>query len=436
MMMDRETLRKIIAESLSFTLPETLERDMHIDLAVDKVIVLAGIRRSGKTYELYNIIKKLLLLNIPRNRILYVNFEDERFMNSTHEDLDKIIDIYREISGVDVGTKVHLFLDEVQNIEGWDKWVRRMYESENYKIFVTGSSSKLLSSEIATSLAGRNITYIIYPFSFKEFLSFKKIPVDRLSVYSNKGNYNKLLDEYLINGGFPEVAKTENPDSKIRILSSYYDAIIFRDLIQRFRIRNVNLLSSVLKFSLVSYSGNFSASKLFNYLNSTGVKVSKRTVNNFITYGKSVFLFDEIYAWSRSLRKANQSRKKIYLTDPGFSLLFKRSDDMGRLLENAVMIQLLRTKVSENMMEINYMEIGGKEVDFVISRFGEIVEGINVTMELTQSNREREIRSLVEFMKKFKVKNGKIITFDTNDEVVVDGQKIEIMSFINWGLGI
>ena len=311
-----------------------------------------------------------------------------------------------------------------------------MYESENYKIFVTGSSSKLLSSEIATSLAGRNITYIIYPFSFKEFLSFKKIPVDRLSVYSNKGNYNKLLDEYLINGGFPEVAKTENPDSKIRILSSYYDAIIFRDLIQRYRIRDVNLLSSVLKFSLVSYSGNFSASKLFNYLNSTGVKVSKRTVNNFITYGKSVFLFDEIYAWSRSLRKANQSRKKIYLTDPGFSLLFKRSDDMGKLLENAVMIQLLRTKVSENMMDINYMEIGGKEVDFVISRFGEIVEGINVTMELTQSNREREIRSLVEFMKKFKVKNGKIITFDTNDEVVVDGQKIEIMSFINWGLGI
>ena len=238
-MMDRETLRKIIAESLSFTLPETLERDMHIDLAVDKVIVLAGIRRSGKTYELYNIIKKLLLLNIPRNRILYVNFEDERFMNSTHEDLDKIIDIYREISGVDVGTKVHLFLDEVQNIEGWDKWVRRMYESENYKIFVTGSSSKLLSSEIATSLAGRNITYIVYPFSFKEFLSFKKIAVDRLSVYSNKGNYNKLLDEYLINGGFPEVVKTENPDSKIRILSSYYDAIIFRDLIQRYRIRDV-----------------------------------------------------------------------------------------------------------------------------------------------------------------------------------------------------
>ena len=175
---------------------------------------------------------------------------------------------------------------------------------------------------------------------------------------------------------------------------------------------------------------------MFNYLNSTGLRVSKRTVSNFIAYGKSVFLFDEIYAWSRSLRKANQSRKKIYLTDPGFSLLFKRSDDMGKLLENAVMIQLLRTKVSENMMDINYMEIGGKEVDFVISRFGEIVEGINVTMELTQYNREKEIRSLVEFMKKFKVKNSKIITFDTNDTIIVESQKIEIMSFINWELGI
>jgi predicted AAA+ superfamily ATPase len=175
---------------------------------------------------------------------------------------------------------------------------------------------------------------------------------------------------------------------------------------------------------------------LFNYLNSTGLRVSKKTVNNFIRYGKSVFLFDEIYAWSRSLRKANQSRKKIYLTDPGFSLLFKRSDDMGKLLENAVMIELLRTKASVNMMEINYMEIGGKEVDFVVSRTGEIVEGINVTMELTQSNREREIKSLVEFMKKFKVKSGKIITFDTNDTVIVEGQKIEIISFINWELRI
>lgn len=436
MMTDRETLRKIIAESLSFTFPETLERDMQIDLAIDKVIVLAGIRRSGKTYELYNIIKKLLSSSIPRNRILYINFEDERFISSTHEDLDKIIEIYMEISGVGVGTNVYLFLDEVQNIEGWDKWVRRMHESRSYKIFITGSSSKLLSSEIATSLAGRNITYMVYPFSFKEFLFFKKIPADRLSVYSNKGIFNKLLGEYLINGGFPEVVKAENPDSKIRILSSYYDAIIFRDLIQRYRIRDVNLLSSVLKFSLASYSSNFSASKLFNYLNSTGLRVSKKTVNNFIRYGKSVFLFDEIYAWSRSLRKANQSRKKIYLTDPGFSLLFKRSDDMGKLLENAVMIELLRTKASVNMMEINYMEIGGKEVDFVVSRTGEIVEGINVTMELTQSNREREIKSLVEFMKKFKVKSGKIITFDTNDTVIVEGQKIEIISFINWELRI
>ena len=117
-------------------------------------------------------------------------------------------------------------------------------------------------------------------------------------------------------------------------------------------------------------------------------------------------------------------------------MLFKRSDDMGKLLENAVMIELLRTKASVNMMEINYMEIGGKEVDFVVSRTGEIVEGINVTMELTQSNREREIKSLVEFMKKFKVKSGKIITFDTNDTVIVEGQKIEIISFINWELRI
>ena len=269
---------------------------MQIDLAIDKVIVLAGIRRSGKTYELYNIIKKLLSSNIPRNRILYINFEDERFISSTHEDLDKIIEIYMEISGVGVGTNVYLFLDEVQNIEGWDKWVRRMHESRSYKLFITGSSSKLLSSEIATSLAGRNITYLVYLFSFKEFLFFKKIPADRLCVYSNKGIFNKLLGEYLINGGFPEVVKAENPDSKIRILSSYYDAIIFRDLIQRYRIRDVNLLSSVLKFSLASYSSNFSASKLFNYLNSTGLRVSKKTVNNFIRYGKSVFLFDEIYA--------------------------------------------------------------------------------------------------------------------------------------------
>ncbi len=223
-------------------MPEIINRDIKINLSKKKIVTIAGVRRSGKTSLMFQCIKDLLNKGIKKENIIYIDFENERLINTHAEDLDNLlianIELFRSEGDI------YLFLDEIQNINYWDKWVRKIYNMEKYYIIITGSSSKLLSSEIATSLAGRNITYMVYPFSFNEFINAKHISIDTTKKYSiEKGIILKELNEFLNYGSFPEMAFINNENTKIEILSSYFDAIFYKDIIRRYNVREINDLN-------------------------------------------------------------------------------------------------------------------------------------------------------------------------------------------------
>ncbi len=431
-MTDPGSTRRAIAEFMSTKFPDTIIRETNIDLSINKVIVIAGVRRSGKTYEIFNIIKHLLNTSVPRENILYINFEDERFIGLTANDFDFVMDTFYSLAKIDENHKIYLFLDEIQNVENWGRAIRRLYDSNKYHIFLTGSSSKLLSAEISTSLAGRNLTYIMYPFSFKEFLNAKKFDINELSIHSRIPEIKKYALEYITYGSFPEVSFTDDENTKKRIISSYYDSILFNDISKRYNVSDINMLKLVLGYAINSYSSQFSVSKLYNYLKSMNIEISKKTVNNYINYAENVFFLFVNLKFSESFKKMHQSRKKVYLIDNGLSILYKKSDDLGKLLENSVYIELLRIKENNIGMEIFYFE-ENYEVDFVVTKNNRIIQGIQVCYDLNARNVEREIRSLKKLMDKYNLNGGIIIVME-RDNLIMDDDGIKTISFYEWAI--
>jgi predicted AAA+ superfamily ATPase len=237
-------LKTLIAEWLTREIPDATKRDIEIPLDSGKIITLIGPRRSGKTYFMFYLINQLLK-EIPKNNTLYINFEDERLLNITVSDLDDIIALFNELANPQQNKNIYLFFDEIQNIQYWERYVRRIYDTFHYKIFITGSSSKLLSREISTSLAGRNLEYIIMPLSFKEYLDFNNKEYSKLTGYTDqRGLILSELNNYLLYGGYPEVVLEDNSDLKLKIIRSYYNSIFARDMAEHFNISEINVLDS------------------------------------------------------------------------------------------------------------------------------------------------------------------------------------------------
>ncbi|MFQ1020772.1 ATP-binding protein [Tardisphaera saccharovorans] len=429
-MIDRETLKRVVAESLSASLPDVIPRDVKVDLNSPSIVALAGVRRAGKTYEMFSIMKALVQQGVPRSRLLYVNFEDERLRGIGTDQLQEVIDVYHELSGSKQDDRPYLFLDEVQNAEGWEMWVRRLHD-EGFRIFVTGSSSKLLSREIATALAGRQITYLIFPFSFKEFLSAIRFNADPVSLYSRWGEVMGFVSAYLTYGGFPEVVLTREEPTKLRLLSSYYDSIVFRDIVERYSVRDTNTLATLLRYAVSSYGNQFSSSKAYSYLKSNGIRVSKKTVDAYLDHAKSVFFLFELFKYSKGFKRSNQARRKAYLVDSGFASLFG-AQDWGRLLENAVFLELQRMVANDPTLSVNYWS-DGEEVDFALSRRGQPVQAIQVTYELSESNRKRELEPLVEVAGQTGAE-PLLITYDRDGEEIYEGRRVKVISFARWAL--
>ena len=355
-MIKPEHLKRYLSEFDIDKLPHTLKRDIDVDLSLNKIIILAGIRRSGKTYELYNIMKQLLTEGVSKRNILYINFEDERLLNFQSTDFDLLLDSYVALFHPNQKEKICLFLDEIQVVEHWEKAIRRLHESNNYKLFLTGSSSKLLSSEISTLMAGRNITYMTYPFSFSEMVRSKGIVPEGKVFYRNLASIKEYANEFIIYGGFPEIVQTTNIESRKRILSSYYESIIFRDIEERYNISDIGQLRNVLSYITNSYSSKLSVSNLFNFMKSINMEIGKNTISKILEYAKNVFFISLNYKYSGVFKIGMQSCKKVYLIDVGFTLLFKSLDDFGRLLEIVVHIELLRRRERDPFKDIYYYQ--------------------------------------------------------------------------------
>lgn len=414
----KEIIKNIISDFHNKPILQVNKRDLDVPFNTGKIISIIGPRRTGKTYFLFYLMQRLQEKFNKRN-FIYVNFEDER-LSFDSSNLNLIIEAYYELYPYN-DEELFFFFDEIQIVNNWEKFVRRIYDNYSKNIFITGSSSKLLGYEIPSTLRGRSISYEIFPLSFREYLRFKDVTYTNISSTKTKANLIKHFNDYLLIGGFPEVIHYDF-DLRYRTLQSYLDVMIFRDIIERYNISNPLALKYLIKKSIANIGNYLSVNKLFNELKSVGIKVSKDSIYMFLNYIQDAYLIFMINIYSESISVQNTNDKKIYCIDNGFanSFSFSLSQNKGRLLENLIFLHL--KSLGKNI----YYDFGKRECDFVLYDKSRISHAIQVTAELNQNNRDREVEGLIEAMKKYKLRKGIIITIEQKDFISRDNLEIFI----------
>ena len=414
--MDKNIIKSVILEQRkSFEKRvEIIPRSIDVEfIKTKKISVISGIRRSGKSTLLKQISKNF-------SDYYYLNFEDERLLDFGFKDLNVLYEIFLEIYGEQ---NVFLF-DEIQNVFGWEKFVRRLFE-DGKKIFITGSNAKLLSSELATTLSGRHLKMELYPFSFGEFLQYAKFQSQDFYGTLERSVLAKNFNRYLEYGGFPEIVTGGSTEE----LKQLYQDILIKDLIVRFKIRDTKIFREIALYLL----SNISSPMSFNNVRKMVGAKSVTSVKNYIDFFEEAYLFFPLFKFDYSIKKQIINDRKVYAIDNGIAnaVAFKFSENKGRNLENLVFIELKR-----RAKDIFYYK-GKKECDFLIRHGLKITEAIQVSQSLGNPDaEEREIAGLLEAMEKFKLKKGLIITENQEEERKIKGEKIKIVPAWKWLLKI
>ena len=431
--MNREEIKEYILDFQKKELPELVERELKIDVP-KKIITIIGPRRAGKTFLMYQKIKELIDSGVKKESILYLNFEDPRLIEVNFKEIREILKSHWELYPDSTQKNLYIFIDEPQNIKNWEIAVRSLHD-EGFTIFLSGSSSKLLSKEIATSLRGRTISYILLPFSFREFLQIKDLKFNMKLLGSKEKSISlNFLNEYLEFGAFPEVIQEKSSENKIRIMQEYFDLIVYRDIVERYKIKNTMLVKWLIKSLTASFSKEFSVHKLFLILKSKGLKVSKNTLYNYLSMLEDSMFAFFIPKFRHSARKRDFSINKAYLCDVGFAKLFESSKDKGRKMENAIFLEIARRK--NPLTEISYWSDGKSEVDFVIRQGAKIKQLIQAAYDISNyDTKKHEIRALLKASKELKCKNLMIINDGIEAEEAIGNRKIKYITLLKWLLG-
>lgn len=418
--MNRDTLKQIMIDQKDIYLNNPLiTRQYPLEDNVNYCFV--GIRRTGKSYMMYQQIQKLQSEGISLSQIVYVNFEDERLLEITSEDFNTILEIGMELSGTD--KKPYLFLDEIQNINGWEKFVRRIADMK-YRINITGSNSKMLSSEIASTLGGRFVIMNIYPYSFAEYLIANNKDKDYLSTIStrDKADVISLYNEYVTYGAFPELVEIKN---KRTFLSSIYQTVYLGDIITRNKITNDFAVKLILKKIAESITKPLSFSRLANILKSAGTSLGKQTVINYVDYMIDSYLLFPLTNYAAKLVDKETS-PKYYFMDTGL-LGLQLLDCKSAQLENLVAIELIRRYSIENVF---FFE-NNVEIDFYVPS---ATLAIQVSMQVLDDmdTKDRETRSFVK-LRNF-IPDAKCIIITNSEEATLncDGVQISVVPVWKW----
>ena len=359
---------------------------------------------------MHQLIKKIAERNGVETT-LYVNFEEPGFLPYLSLNfLDCIYDVYRE--RVNPSKKAYIFLDEIQNVPGWEKWVRAVYDKkENVKIIISGSSSKLLSSEFSSLLTGRVVNFVVFPLSFAEFLDFKGIRVPDKVLKNDERIIRYYLNEYIEFGGFPEIVLKKDNEVKKTVLQQYFESMIMKDVVERYNVRDVLSLKSAAVFGLTNVSKEFSFNSLRKFL-----KISLDTAKDYINYLEQAYILFQLPYFSYSPKEVMVRNRKLYAVDTGLRNAVSKTftPDKGRLLENITYLHLKRTK-----KDVYYWK-EKREVDFVIN--GKTPIPINVTCSKEDLKREEE--GILNFLDRFKVKEGIIITDEEEKERKINNRLI------------
>lgn len=413
-MITKEILRQIVAQQKYYMKwDETVKRQILDEILAwfkdNRVIILTGIRRSGKSTILRQIMQN-------KDDYCYVNFEDERFIDFKASDFEQLNEVLIEAYG---NPKIYFF-DEIQNIEKFETFVRRL-QDQGKKVVITGSNATLLSKELGTRLTGRYKSFEIYPFSFIEYLSFKETKFDKKWYYAaeKKVKLIKLFDEYFLNGGFPEYLKNKDRD----YIRTIFENILYRDIIARYSIKRQKIIKELINMLATNVSSLFT----YNSLKKSLGLANSITVKEYITYLTNSYLFFELQKFDFSIKKQLNAPKKIYLIDQVFNQLgINFSANKGKILENIVFIELKRRN-----KEIYYYS-NKNECDFVVREGTKISEAIQVCFTLNENNKEREINGLIEAMGISKLKEAVILTHDQEEEIKVKNKKIKVLPVWKW----
>ena len=396
------------------------KREYNFDLNANYVLV--GLRRAGKSTLLYKIVQDLIEQGIEWNQIIYINFEDERLTDFTIQDFNDILLVQSELSN----KKGYFFFDEIQNIDGWEKFARRLADSKEH-IFITGSNAKMLSSEIEKTLGGRFLSKYISPYNFREFLTAKQQDFSESSILSTKssGKIIRNFTEYFYFGGFPE---TVNFMEKREYVSSIYQKILLGDIATRNNIRNLTGLKILIKKIAETTKDEFSYSKLHNILKSIGIQISKDVIIDYVKYAHQAYLIFSVKNYfSKFVEK--ETTPKYFFYDNGLINLFLLNEE-PRLLENLVAINL-KHKYKD---EVFYLKSSSIDIDFFVP---EIQTVFQVAYSIKNISSQREITSLIEVAKSFKeAKQFVIITFEEEDSINIDNIEIKIIPIWKWLLSI
>lgn len=400
-----ETVRQKLGDAVGFEFPSLIRRDATVSTMKGKVHAVIGMRRAGKTSFLLQNLADRLAKGTERQRLVYFNFEDERLAGWRAEDLGWLIEeYYRDFPEFRRRSTVTWCLDEIQVIPGWERFVRRVLDEEKAELFISGSSARMLSREVATSMRGRAMETVIAPFSFREFLRSHRWPHDvsvRLPGGAERSALRKHFDRYLATGGFPEAVGCENDRDRVTLLQGYVDAVLFRDIAERHRVSNLPALRAFVRQLLRNPACLLSVNKIHADFVSRGIAVSKETLLGFLAYLEDAFLVFTVPLFDRSERRRQVNPRKLYLADHGLAIAFSCATDMdrGHLIENVVACELARQG-----RDIGYIKTAaGCEVDFLVHGFDGRRHLIQVASDISSPDTlDREVRALAEASRKIK----------------------------------
>lgn len=422
-MIPKNIIKEIILSNRKFILETVLEivpRSSAEITVSGKTVILYGIRRSGKTFILYDIFRK------NSDAALYLDFEDDRLNGFTAADFQTVQDVFMELKPKSVDRSVYLF-DEIQHVEDWERFCRRVTERENTAVYVTGSSSKLMPLEVDTAIRGRAWSVAVFPFSFPEFLRLRKGEFDKNETLygTEKIETKRLFTEYAKWGGFPETGLAVSPLDKTKLLTEYLRAMFFRDLVERHGMTNIALFNALADKLFSSFSTRLSLTAFYRQYRNLFPFSKDLLFQYFHNFEESMLIF-AVRKFSESSYKRSRNPVKIYPTDTG---LCRRvaSEDAGRILENIVLIELARKGG-----EVYYFE-EKQECDFVVKKAeGERFATFQVCWELTDENRLRETGGLIAACKRLNLTKGTILTDDQEWEEEKEGVKIVVCPVWRW----
>jgi len=420
-----ENIKRVITKYRKIIPEKIIKRDVKVHkLELDKAIVIVGPRKSGKTYFMYSLLKK-------EQAPIFINFEDNLLTELTNKDLNKIVDFSKELFEE---RPINFYFDEIQSITDWERFVVSLL-NEHYQVTITGSNSRLLSKEIATSLRGKSLTYLMLPFSFSEFLDAKALKIDENFEYTDQVfKIKKQFQSFFKYGGFPEIVLSDSVAIKNKLINNYFESVLYKDLVDRLNLKNIKLVDITIKYLLNLFSNIFSISAFERYLKSNKIPYSLEDLYMILKSLQDVFMFCFVKEYSKSFKKAEISKSKIYVFDTAYiHFLANEPNDYGRILENIVFTELFRRVGEvENRKIYYYISKNNLECDFVLLDKEKAKLVIQVSYKVDEGNRKREVEGLLAAMNFFNKKNGLILTYDQEDEFKIGNKKIILCPVWKW----